>query len=240
MNQIDKDIRALFNKLEIEYISLDPEPYMLEWMHVLGFKEKGLELVKKFNDLLKRLDVCCAVTPFGGHVLFWNKTLRDFGLEPSLKFEDFTSFIYDFIKTNSSIKFSEVKERIYLHYPCCLGRKIGRGDYANKIKYLLSMIPGIEIVETIHPEVVEGIASPWQWSPCALTGIKTLIPRLHEEALTAEVRDDIEKLRPTAIVSPCARSVWSFRDALRAKGLSEIKVEHTSSLILRALGGQNE
>jgi len=235
MEEVDRSDREVLRKLGVEFVTLDPEPYMLEWMHVLGFKERAMELIKRFNDVLGRLNVCCAVTTLGGHVLFWNRTLRDFGLEPAVEFKDFTSFVHDLISERGGVEFSEVRKRIYLHYPCCLGRKMGTDAYAKKIKSLLSSIPGVEILETLHPEVQEGIAAPWQWSPCALTGIKTIIPKLHAEALTNEVKDDLDSHKPEAIVSPCARSVWSFRDAFAAKGISGIEVLHTSSLILQAL-----
>ncbi len=237
MNEIDDAAREVLNRLGVEYIVLKPEPVGLEWLPSLGYTEKALPLIERFNRILDELDVCCVVTTLGGHVLAWNKSLKGLGVKPAASFVDLTSFVYDWIET-TGVKpvFREFKRRAYLHYPCCLGRKLNTDVFAKKIKGLLSMIPGLEIVETIYPEVAEGVASAWEWSPCALTSLKLLFPELHSKALTEELRPDLEELKPDLIITPCARSVWSFRSAFEAEGIRGIEAMHTANLLVKVMG----
>ncbi len=237
MAEVDRAAREIMDRLGIEFMVLKPEPVGLEWLPAMGYAEKALPLLEEFNEVLGELEVCCVVSPIGGHVLAWNKSLKGLGIKPAASFTDFTSFIYDWIMM-LGIKpgFKEYRRKAYLHYPCCIGRKLETDTFTRKIKALLDMIPGLEIVETIHPEVVEGVKAPWEWSPCALTGLTTFFPELHSKALVEEMKPDLEELRPDLIVSPCARSVWSIRKAFEAEGVRGVDVIHTANLLLEVMG----
>jgi len=235
MQEIDEASKKLLNKLGINYMTLDPEPFGLEWIPGLGYPEKSLALMKKFNELLKKINPCCVASPLDGVIYMWNAGLESMGLEPAVRFTDFSNFLYDWFMERGKPEFNEYSKKAYLHYPCCIGRKLGKGIYAEKILALLKMIPGLVIVETVHPDVQIGLRPPWAWSPCALSSMQILFPELHSRALVEELRFDFEAHKPEVLVTPCARAVWSFRNAFEKENVKDVEVIHISELLLKTV-----
>ena len=101
--------------------------------------------------------------------------------------------------------------RLAFHDGCTLGRKFGIGD---EIRDLARMVPGVEIVEMIHPNEGMGGTDHKDWSTCPGAWLYMLLPEFAPLLGANVIENEILPLNVHAVSSTCANAVVAFAGAI--------------------------
>ena len=204
LNSVDRSIKNLLKKAGVEFITYEKEKPCAEGLYPLGFVDKAKEEAIQFMEDLKQIDVDKIVTPYAAPLFTWKKSYPDeFGFKLPVEIEHITNFLYDVLK-DKNINFKEIKARVGFHDGCTLGRKLGVYE---EPRNLLSMVPGIEIINIEHQQIGFDGTSVADWGSCSGAWLNMTVPELAEWVEENVIQEDFAPMNPDIITSTCANGL---------------------------------
>ncbi len=219
-NDILISIESLFDKMGVEYVSLDNEIKCGEASMNLGLTDDAEKVVHKFKAQVDEVKPDLIVSPFAAGVAKYKKEVPEkYGVNLGVPYIHLSEFLAENIGKFKD-KFSPFPHSYFIHHGCTLGRKIKEFGY---VRDLLHMIPEIEVMEEDHPTAVLEHKDVAQFNTCPGSWLNMSQPELSEYLKENYVMQILIPVNPEYVGSSCVNGHYGIKQGLEIAEIDNIK-----------------